>query len=411
MDKKTTVDIAIFGGGIAGLWVLNRLHAAGFNAILFESNTLGGGQTIKSQGIIHGGIKYALTGVLTGASQSIANMPQRWKDCLQGVGDIDLRKVKILSDEQLLWSTGSLASDITGFFASKALKSRVQKLKRDAYPKLLQHPNFKGNVYRLEEVVLDSPSLIETLALPQQAFIYKIDPRKLQFNFEKNNPGQIRELCIKTPETELQLTAKRFLFTSGEGNQLATQGFENAPAQQCRPLQMVVVKMEQSYPLFAHCLDNGMNPRITITSHQSQDGKCIWYLGGQLAEDGVNRSQAEQIAASKKELSSLFPWIDFSKAEWGSFYINRAEPKQPDGKRPDLPFLQTHHNVMVGWPTKLALTPLLVDNILETLKDQNISPEPSSIDLGNLAHLSCLQKPAIAKPIWDEIFESTTEMA
>lgn len=405
MNKKMHVDIIIFGGGIAGLWALNRLRAAGFTAVLLEANTLGGGQTIKSQGIIHGGIKYALTGVLTGASQAIENMPKRWKDCLQGTGEIDLRSVKILSQEQLLWSTGSLTSDITGFFASKALKSRVQKLKPEAYPTLLQNSRFKGNVYRLEEVVLDSPSLIESLSTKEQAFIFKIDPNQVQFNFEKDIPGQIKDLCIKMPgtelQTDLQLVAKRYLFTSGEGNQSATQGFARAAAQQCRPLQMVLVKLDEDFPFFAHCLDSGINPRITITSHQSQDGKCIWYLGGQLAEDGVKRSPEEQIAASKKELSTLFPWLNLTKAKWGSFYINRAEPKQPDGKRPDLPFLQTDHNIMIGWPTKLALAPLLADNILSTLEQQNIVAEKNIPDL---TPLNALTKPTIAKPVWDEIF-------
>src|SRR5665213_2066743 len=57
MQKSATADIAIFGGGIAGLWLLNRLRTAGYSALLFESGALGGGQTNKAQGIIHGGMK------------------------------------------------------------------------------------------------------------------------------------------------------------------------------------------------------------------------------------------------------------------------------------------------------------------------------------------------------------------
>ncbi len=61
-------DIVILGGGIAGLWLLHRLRAAGYAAVLLEKSTLGDGQTIVSQGMIHGGMKYALAGALTGAS-------------------------------------------------------------------------------------------------------------------------------------------------------------------------------------------------------------------------------------------------------------------------------------------------------------------------------------------------------
>ena len=52
-------DIAIIGGGVAGLWALNLLRQRGYSTVLFEQDALGSDQTIGSQGIIHGGIKYA----------------------------------------------------------------------------------------------------------------------------------------------------------------------------------------------------------------------------------------------------------------------------------------------------------------------------------------------------------------
>lgn len=74
--NQINVDIVIIGGGIAGLWLLNRLSNSGYNALLFEQDKLGGGQSIASQGMIHGGIKYALGGMLTGSSEAIADMPK-----------------------------------------------------------------------------------------------------------------------------------------------------------------------------------------------------------------------------------------------------------------------------------------------------------------------------------------------
>ena len=67
-------DIVIFGGGIAGLWLINRLNAAGYQCLLLESATLGGDQTLASQGIIHGGLKYALGGNLSNESEAISAM-------------------------------------------------------------------------------------------------------------------------------------------------------------------------------------------------------------------------------------------------------------------------------------------------------------------------------------------------
>jgi len=62
LNTLVRVDVAIIGGGIAGLWLLARLRQRGYGVLLIESERLGTGQTISSQGIIHGGTKYALRG-------------------------------------------------------------------------------------------------------------------------------------------------------------------------------------------------------------------------------------------------------------------------------------------------------------------------------------------------------------
>src|SRR5579862_4699593 len=102
MNKTAAADEVIWGGGIAGLWLLNRLRQAGISALLFESGALGGGQTHKSQGIIHGGMKYALQGAFTKEAQALQDMPTIWKQCLNGSGEIDLSGVPLLSSQHYL---------------------------------------------------------------------------------------------------------------------------------------------------------------------------------------------------------------------------------------------------------------------------------------------------------------------
>ena len=112
MTLRYSTDIVIFGGGIAGLWLLNSLREAGYQAILFERHTIGGGQTLASQGIIHGGLKYALQGSLNGAAQAIAAMPERWRQCLAGEGDMDLRGTQVLCEHYYMWSGASMRSSL-----------------------------------------------------------------------------------------------------------------------------------------------------------------------------------------------------------------------------------------------------------------------------------------------------------
>lgn len=419
MIKKATFDICIMGGGITGLWALNRLKDLGYSAVLFETKGLGGGQTICSQGIIHGGLKYALSGFLTKSSDSIEDMPKRWKSCLEGKGEIDLRAVNILSKDQLLWSTGSLTSDLSTFFASKALKSRIQTLKRNEYPYALQNPAFKGNVYRLEEIVLDVPSLIKTLSEKYKDSIFKIDKveeyRKVgdetkdckeenkDFKKENNSVPNIKSLIIQTKNETLEIEAQSFLFSAGEGNEGLTKlcGIAHLARMQCRPLHMVVVALPEHYPLYGHCIDNGSNPRITITSHSTENGSSVWYLGGQLAEDGIERTTEEQISLAKQELIALFPWLNLTQAKFSSFFINRAEAYQKDHKRPESFYLEQQGNVFIAWPTKLALAPLLSEKLIKILKKQDILPNPNLIHLKSKEDFPVLEYPHIAIPAWD----------
>jgi glycerol-3-phosphate dehydrogenase len=105
--------------------------------VLVERASLGGEQTIKSQGIIHGGTKYALHGALTGASEAIADMPP----LARGLGRqrrAGPAGVRLLSDAHYLWSPGTLAGNLTSFFASKAVRGRVDQVKGEQLPPALQ---------------------------------------------------------------------------------------------------------------------------------------------------------------------------------------------------------------------------------------------------------------------------------
>ena len=99
--REKPIDIAIFGAGIAGLWALNRLKSMGYNVLLLEKDTIGCGQTIASQGIIHSGLKFTLAGKVSNLAQSISVMPLKWRDALNGEGPVDISSANALADSQL----------------------------------------------------------------------------------------------------------------------------------------------------------------------------------------------------------------------------------------------------------------------------------------------------------------------
>ncbi len=372
MLKVLSVDVAIFGGGVAGLWLLGRLRKAGYHAILLESDRLGAGQTRYAQGIIHGGTKYALTGKLTGSSEAIIEMPARWRACLEGHGELDLSAVKLMSDHQYMWSTTSLTSRMAGFFASKLMRSRTQALEGEARPALFRDPQFKGQVYRLDEPVLDTASLIDALAAPHREVIFNSAGLKL-------DPAHPTRIELSDGRI---IDAQRLVLSAGAGNETLLQQLgRKSPRMQRRPLQMVMLR-GKALPagVYAHCLGANALPRITITSHFDADGNTVWYIGGQPAEEGVGRSRQEQISSAREELVKLFPWIDFSACEWGTLNIDRAEPKMADGSRPDDVFVDECDGVITAWPTKLALAPRLADAVEKLLKEINPSGSNETVD-------------------------------
>jgi glycerol-3-phosphate dehydrogenase len=389
MSQALTTDVLIVGGGIAGLWLNARLRRQGFSTLLVESASLGGGQSVKSQGIIHGGAKYALHGALTGASEAIADMPRRWREALAGSGELDLAAVRVLSEAHYLWSPGTLAGNLTSFFASKAVRGRVDQVKGEQLPPALQHAKFKGKVYRLAELVLDVPSLITRLAtLAGDSLLAAecIEPLHEQ--------GDLQGLRVDGRE----IRAQRIVLSAGSGNAelLGALGLSQ-PAQQLRPLHMVLVKGPTLKPLYAHCLGGGPKPRVTVTSHPAADGQWVWYLGGDLAEaDGVARDPAAQIRAAQKEVGDLLPWVDLSSARWATLRVDRAEPAQSGLTRPDNAFLADQGKLLVGWPTKLALAPDFADRVLAALDRDGIQPAAH-------AALPQLPRPTVAQPIWEEL--------
>lgn len=390
--KQLNVDVVIFGGGVAGLWILNKLRQAGYRTLLLENEALGAGQTRFSQGIIHGGTKYALTGKLTASSESIFAMPKIWRDSLQGKGDVDLSSATVLSEHQYMWSTPSLLSRLSGFFASRVMRGRMLAVKKENYPTAFQNKKFKGKVYQLDEPVLDAGSVVKALAQPNKNNIMHIrsvtDFANNTFSIEECN-GEV-----------WKVGAEKIILSAGEGNaDLLRKMGHTKPEMQLRPLQMVMVRGGLPEKLYAHCLGASVNPRITITSSEDKQGDIVWYLGGQLAEDGINRTKEEQISKAKKELQSLMPWLDFPAMQWSTLNIDRAEPKQKEGQRPSTSFLFEENNVITTWPTKLALAPNLANDVLKQLEKNNITKSAAS-EMPEFSHASIADLPWQEEEKW-----------
>ena len=387
------LDVVIFGGGAAGLWLLDELREHGHRALLLEATALGHGQTIASQGIIHGGLKYTLQGLMNRSAEQIRDMPDVWRQCLDDRRRPYLSATRMRSDDCYLWRTDGIRSRLGLIGAQWGLRITPQKLSERERPAVLKH--CPGAVSRLPEPVISPYSFLQALRTTHQDAILQIDARDgLQLHCD--GPGSVRAIQLQHPTngSSLTLSPQACIFSAGSGNQLLREQCGlTATASQLRPLHMVLVR-GQLPMLNGHCVD-GARTRVTVTADQTSDGETVWQLGGQVAEDGVHMSGEDLIRYAGGELRSALPGLELAHTNWSTYRVDRAEGIDDDGQRPSGPRILSEGNTTTVWPTKLALAPMAASQVRDQLPSPAIRP---SLSPTLLADWPC---PAIAQPPWE----------
>ena len=94
------------------------------------------------------------------------------------------------------------------------------------------------------------------------------------------------------------------------------------------------------------------------------------------------------------EIRAVLPDLDLGGVEWATYRIDRAEAAM--GGRPDDVSVTAVNNVIVAWPTKLALVPRLAERISELVADPARSPWPTAAVTPDR-----WPRPGLAKPPWE----------
>lgn len=395
-EPPLELDAVIFGGGATGLWLLDALRRRGDRAVLLESGDLGSGQTVASQGIIHGGLKYSLRGILTSSAESIRDMPGRWRRSLAGEAAPDLTHTRLRSSSCWLWQTNQLRSRMAMLGALRGLAVTARTV--EDHERLPVFDGCPGTVARLDEQVIEPASFIADLFGQLSDAILAVDPRGgVEIDRTVSGDPLIRLLSPSDGEP-LDLSTRRVILCAGGGNAAlrAAFGLESG-AMQRRPLHMVVARGELP-TLNGHCVD-GMRTRVTITSTTDHANRTVWQIGGQIAEDGVGREADEQIERARAELVAVLPELDLARVQFGTYRVDRAEAAAAKGQRPGDAVLVEDGPVLTAWPTKLALVPRLVDEIIECLPPAP-ADDPHATTRG--ARLARWPRPPVAAAPWDE---------
>ena len=380
-DKATSVDVVIIGAGIAGLWVFNHLKSQGYDALLLERSEIGGGQTIAAQGIIHSGLKFSLAGKVNALAKSISQMPERWRAALNGQGDVDLSAAQISALSQQLFIPSGFLGDLTTLITQKTLGNNVQSIPKMDWSAEIKDSGFDGSVISMDEPVLDVPSVIRALASPYKNCICKIDDTD-PFKFLERH----------------HINAKRVIFTCASSNEGIAKAHKHDEglATQHRPLLQAMVK-NAPFSLFAHLVGKTDKPVVSITTHTTDDGALIWYLGGGVAERSKTSAREAVYQDTLKAFKKYLPNVNLSNVEWSVLPIDRVEGKSnTDGWMPNTPTVHTTTGALYCWPTKLTFAPLLGDMVMKDLEQNNILPSQNNSDFSFLDTVDYAQTP------WDK---------
>lgn len=357
------LDAVIFGGGAAGLWLLDRLSRDGHHVVLLESRGLGAGETVGSQAILHVGRSSTVNGLSERVVKPLRELPNLWRDALLGRIVPNLTRTRLRSECCYLWQAESSGPQVAAARGRQTAHGDSESLSDDERPAALAE--VAGPVRRLPEQVICPASYLADLADQYRDRLLLIDAEQ-GLRFRLNSPGEVDAIQLTSPSDgrTLELRPRQVIFTAGTGNarlrELVGLSVETLPS---RPLQMVLARGNLP-ELNGHCVE-GAATIVTVTSDIDDDGRTIWQIGGRLARDGFQLDPHAQTECVREELARILPSLDLRAIEWSTYRLDRAEGESESGSRREAIQVFCAGNVTTGCPTKLVLAPVLAEEIAD----------------------------------------------
>ena len=289
-----------------------------------------------------------------------------------------------------MWVPAQLGSKLVSAFSKKIMRGHMQEVHPNNWPVILP-PGNTGTYFNLDEMVIDVPAVLASFRRRYRNRIRQI-PGGANLEIRHHLTGNI-DISIG----ESVIRTQRIVLTAGVGNEtlMAQLGLKHISCQR-RPLHQIMIR-GMADPIYLHCVGRSSKPLATITSHPDPSGGFVWYVGGLLAEKGVFLSSELLIKTTKSELTKLLPGADFRLAKWATHLVERAEPSNK-GFRPKSALATANGSIIVGWPTKLALAPVLAEKILTLLQESGLT-----LGTNDLTDLPEWPSPRVAKAPWEVV--------
>ncbi|MEZ9654045.1 FAD-dependent oxidoreductase [Vibrio splendidus] len=354
------LDAIVVGGGCAGLFTAVNLLQRGLKCLLLTPQNDGFSQTRLCQGIIHSGIKYKFYSKDEFGNNVLSQACHSWDRYLDGQ-EINLKKVKLLSNDCILWSSNIWDYFFTRNIVKNVLQARISKLNNKAVNTQLKKV---GAVFSINEKIIDTSSLLKELT-------QHIGDNKLEYStppkLNLSNDGSISSLSLNTGKNTIELQAKSIIFCAGNGNQDYHKALSKKEIRyQNRPLTMVTVTGD--LPLVnGHLIGKG-GVLATITTTDDEEERH-WQIGGKVAETSGELYDHEIRAF----IQNHFRDIDIHTLKIGFKKIERSEGFYNGNRLPDNYIIEQEKNAYFCWPTKLVLSPVMAKDICHRIEQEAYS--------------------------------------
>lgn len=347
-----------------------------------------------SQGIIHGGLKYTLAGLMNSSAEAIREMPAVWRACLAGEREPDLSAAGVRAPHCHLWRTSSFASRVGMIGARVGLRVSPVVLERGDRPEALRE--CPGVVARLDEQVIDPAAVLRALAERNAGWVWRAEVMDIKGVGDgmcaEGVSGPSLTVGVRGGGSSVAVGVRWVVLAAGNGNE-ALRDLAGLPAgrTQVRPLRMAMVRAAGLLELNGHCVD-GAKTRATITTARDNQGRTVWQIGGEVAERGVGMAADDFVRFARAELRAVLPGVDFGCCEWSYYDAPRAE-SAAGGARPEDASVIREGRILTVFPTKMALAPRAASVAAEVI---------GSAHGGSSRGLGWLEPPQVAAPPWDE---------
>lgn len=393
LSSAVKLDLLIVGAGFSGLWLLNRACREGYSALLIESDRIGSGQSIHGHGFI---VAHPTVGPWTpteAQAQQVSTLVSRWREMCAGSGEIDLRRVRILSEQPLRWQLPVLAN--SGFSLRRWLGLRrrhepavVERsgLADAELPASWHSEQRGGHMDRLDGFVIDNRSLLEALVWPVRPYIlHSRGPVVLAGDGSVNLRVDGRDPVV--------LQAQRTVFTAGTGSAL----LGSVPLHIWQQSLVMLRGGQLPDDVFVNAVDDSGRRRFNVTSHRDAEGRVVWYLGGGNSDVSSTVDGEEQIEQVRGEIERYMPWVSLAGTESACISVQRAAARLRDAIAV-LPVVKQIDGFITAWSANVATAPLLADEVMELLRADGLHPSAA-----DLRAVDGWPAPELAAAPWDNV--------